>query len=259
DGLIQRGQIFGQIVIVVAGLAEQRGGENDWKVELLVGGAEAYEEVEYLIDDPIRTRAVAVDLVDDNDGIEAICKGFLGDEARLRHRAVDRIDQQQYRIHHRQHALDFTAEIGVTGGVDDVDAVIIPVDGGVFREDGNAAFALLIVRVHDPFGAHIASVQGAGLFQQLVDQRGFAVVNVGDDGDIAQFFDHKENLLRSMGRDASGSGQRKKPRIIPQGIGQKTYVIDATARPAWSPLSPFRTAVTASERLSLCFIILGAI
>jgi hypothetical protein len=27
--------------------------------------------------------------------------------------------------------------------------------------------------------------EGAGLAQQLVDQGGFAVVNVGDDGDIA--------------------------------------------------------------------------
>jgi hydrogenase maturation factor HypE len=28
------------------------------------------------------------------------------------------------------------------------------------------------------------------LLQQFVHQRGFAVVHVGDDGDIAEFFDH---------------------------------------------------------------------
>ena len=42
-------------------------------------------------------------------------------EAGLRHRAFDGIDQQQHAVDHRQHALDLAAEIGVPGRVDDVD------------------------------------------------------------------------------------------------------------------------------------------
>ena len=51
----------------------------------------------------------------------------------LRHRPVDRIDQQQYRIDHRQDPLDFAAEVGMAGRVDDVDLVILVTDRRRFR------------------------------------------------------------------------------------------------------------------------------
>ena len=44
---------------------------------------------------------------------------------------------------------------------------------------------------------HVAGAisQGAGLLQQLVHQGGLAVVNVGDDGDIAQAFNHRNGSV----------------------------------------------------------------
>ena len=36
--------------------------------------------------------------------------------------------------------------------------------------------------------------EGAGLLEELVDQRGLAVVDVGDDGDVAELLDHKGYL-----------------------------------------------------------------
>ena len=77
----------------------------------------------------------------------------------------------------------------MAGGVHDIDAVIVPFDRGILGQDGNAALALLVIAIHDQFRAFIATVKGAGLTQQLVNHRGFTMVNVGDDGDIAQFFD----------------------------------------------------------------------
>jgi hypothetical protein len=65
-------------------------------------------------------------LLIDDDRLEAHREGLLGHEARLRHRAVHRVDQQQHRVDHRQHALDLAAEVGVARGVDDVDAVAAP-------------------------------------------------------------------------------------------------------------------------------------
>ena len=53
-----------------------------------------------------------------------------------------RVDQQQHAVDHRQHALDLAAEVGVAGRVDDVDLVVLVVDGGVLRQDGDAALAL---------------------------------------------------------------------------------------------------------------------
>ena len=74
--------------------------------------------------------------------------------------------------------------------INDVDAVIVPLDGGVLGQNGNAALTFLVVGVHDALGAFIAAAQGAGLLQQLVDQSGFAVVNVGDNGNISEVLDH---------------------------------------------------------------------
>ena len=164
----------------------QRRGVDDREVELLVGGAELVEQVEGLVDHPVRAGAGAVDLVDDDDGLEAERQRLARDEARLRHRALDGIDQQQHAVDHRQHALDLAAEVGVARRVDDVDVGAVVVDGAVLGEDGDAALALQVVRVHHALGHLLVRGEGAGLAQQLVDERGLAVVDVGDDGDVAE-------------------------------------------------------------------------
>jgi hypothetical protein len=167
------------------GVAVQRRGVHHREVELLVGGAELVEQVEGLVQHPVGARAGAVDLVDDDDGLQALREGLARDEARLRHRPVHRVHQQQHRVHHGQHALNLAAEVGMTRGIHDVDAVIVPADRGVLGEDGDAALALEIVRVHDARAHLLVRGEGAGLLQELVHQRGLAVVDVGDDGDVA--------------------------------------------------------------------------
>ena len=98
------------------------------------------------------------------------------------------VNQQNHAIDHAQYALHFAAEIGVPGGIDDVDVVATVFDGGVFGENGNAAFFFEIVAVHHALVYLLVGAEGAGLAQKLVDQRGFAVVDVGDDGDVADLF-----------------------------------------------------------------------
>ena len=73
----------------------------------------------------------------------------------------------------------------MAGGIDDVDADVVPDDGGDFGEDGDAAFFFEIVAVERALGQRLMGREGAGLAQQLVDKRGFAMVNMGDDGDVA--------------------------------------------------------------------------
>ncbi len=158
---------------------------DNLEVQLLFGGAEVVEQVEDLIQNPVRTRARTVDLVDHDDRAQAGFEGLLGHETGLRHRAVLSVDQQQYGVDHRHHALYFTAEVGVAGGVDDVDAVVVPLDSGVLGQDGDAAFLFLVVGVHHALVVELTALQGAGLAQELVDQGSFAMVNVSNDGDVA--------------------------------------------------------------------------
>ena len=70
-------------------------------------------------------------------------------------------------------------------GVDDVDFDALILAGAVFGQDGDAALTLDIAGVHDTLGDLLVSAESTGLLQHLVDQGGFAVVNVGDDCHIA--------------------------------------------------------------------------
>ena len=58
-------------------------------------------------------------------------------------------------------------------------------DGGVLGQDRDAALALELVAVHGALGDALVRAERAALVQQRVDQRGLAVVDVRDDGDVA--------------------------------------------------------------------------
>ncbi len=194
-GVEQRGKIGADHAFFQRGPAVQAGGEDDGEVELLFGGAEFVEQVEGGVDDVIGAGAGAVDLVDDDDGFQAQRQRLLGDEAGLRHRAFDGIHQQQHAVDHRQHALHLTAEIGVAGGVDDVDVGALPLDRAVFRQDGDATLFFEIVAVHHALGHFLVLAEGAALAQQLVNHGGLAMVDVGDDGDVADLSGHWVPIL----------------------------------------------------------------
>src|SRR6185436_1766513 len=85
---------------------------------------------------------------------------------------------------------------GVPGGVDDVDAIVgavrgVVVDGTVFGEDRDATLAFERVGIHDQVVLaagelfELSGAEHARLHEHLVHQGGFAVVDVGDDGDVA--------------------------------------------------------------------------
>ena len=74
-------------------------------------------------------------------------------------------------------------------GVDQVEFVRLAVAARVGHAHGagldrDALFALEIHRI-EHLGDHLAAIDGAGLLQQAIGQGGLAVVDVGDDGEIA--------------------------------------------------------------------------
>ena len=133
---------------------------------------------------------VAVDFVDDDNRLGAGFQGLAQDEAGLGLRAVGGIDHQQHAVDHVHDALDFAAEIGVAGGIDDVDVVVLVFEGGVFGADGDALLPFQVHGIHDAFlgGDGLVGAKGARLFEQAIHQRGLAVVNMGDNRDVADMF-----------------------------------------------------------------------
>ena len=112
------------------------------------------------------------------------------DDPGLRQRAFARVDEEQHSVDHLQPALDLAAEVGVAGGVDDVDGRALEADRGVLRENRDALLALEVHRVHDPLAdrvlVRLVLGEGPGLPEHGVDEGGLAVVDVGDDRDVAK-------------------------------------------------------------------------
>ncbi len=157
---------------------------KDREVELLLAGVERGEQVEHLVDHLGRTCVRPVDLVDDDDRLQADLERLGDHEFGLRQRSLGGIDQHQRAVNHVEDALDLAAEIGMAGGVDDVDAGVLPLHRGCLRQNGDTALALQIVGVHGALRHLLVFPEGAGLLQQPVDEGGLAMVDVGDDGDV---------------------------------------------------------------------------
>ena len=163
------------------------GAVKDRKVELLIGGVERGEEIEHLVDDLARPRVGLVDLVDADDGFEPDLQRLADHELGLRHRPFGGVDQHDRPVDHRQNALDLAAEIGVAWRIDDIDANVLPHHRSRLGENGDAALAFEVVRIHHPFGDPLVVAKRAGLLQEAVDEGRLAMVDVGDDGDVAKF------------------------------------------------------------------------
>jgi len=95
------------------------------------------------------------------------------------------IHQQHDSVDDFQGPLHLAAEIAVTGGVHNVDFHALELDSGGFGQNGDAPFAFQLIRIHDPFDMRFVFPKYPALLQHGIDQGGFPVVHMGDDGDVA--------------------------------------------------------------------------
>jgi len=186
DHIEQRHHVRAQGIGFESGLAKQRRGIYAREVELLFARPEVVEEVEYCVDHSMGLRTIAVHLVDHEDGVQASRKGFLRHIPGLRHGPFNCVDEQQNRVDHRQNAFDLTAKIGVTRGIHDIDAIAAIFNRRVFGQYRDATLSFELIAVHDPIDFGIRQPKGARLLQQTIDQGGLAVIDVGNNCDIAK-------------------------------------------------------------------------
>ena len=165
-----------------------RGRVDDREVELAIVRAELDEQIEDLVDDFVRALLGAVDLVDHDDRLQPARQRLAEHEARLRHHALDRVDEQQHRVDHAHHALDLAAEVGVARRVDELDPHALVLDRRVLGVDRDAALALEVLAVHRALLDLLVDAEGAGLAQESIEQRRLAVIDVRNDGEVADVF-----------------------------------------------------------------------
>ena len=82
-------------------------------------------------------------------------------------------------------------------GVDDVDLHAFVGKRNVFSQNRDPTLFLDIARIQDPFALQLRLAELSTLPEQAINERCFAVVDVGDDDDISNVFtlSHKTALL----------------------------------------------------------------
>ena len=151
---------------------------------------ELLDHVEHLL----RAGVVAVDLVQHQDGRQMPGDGLGQDIPGLGQRSLGGVDQQHDAVDHGKGALDLAAEVGVARGVHQVDAGALPLDRRGLGEDRDTPLAFLVVRVHDAVDQLLVGSKDTGRAQHGVDERGLAVVDVGDERDGTEGVGHFRGL-----------------------------------------------------------------
>ena len=142
-----------------------------------------------LFGDAVAISRRKVYLVENRDNFVIRVDGVIDVCQRLRLDPLAGIDHQQRAFDSAHGAGDLVGEVHVAGRVDQVQHVVLAVLRGVVDPhglglDGDAALALDVhgikeLRLHVPFRDRV------GRLDQAVGERGFPVVDMGDDGEIA--------------------------------------------------------------------------
>src|SRR5687768_9794316 len=216
--LEQRPEIYRGLFHVHCRHTLTRGSVDDRRVELRRVGLELDKEIEHLVVNTHRVGSRTVDLVYDDNRSASELERLTQDESRLRHRSVESVDDEQHSVHHPKSALHLAAEIRMPRRINDVDLGAFPPHRSVLCEDGYSALALQGIGVHHAVHHDLIFAERSCLAQHLVDERGLAVVDVGDDGDVSDLLRglHSTEANRaeypSVGRSAS-TQQRMKDRV----------------------------------------------
>src|SRR5690606_13685633 len=214
-------------------------GDLEQRVDVEVGDlvvevrCEAEQEVVRLVDDLGDAGVVTVHLVDDDDHGQPGGERLAEHEASLGQRTLRGVHEQHHAIDHAQAALHLAAEVRVAGSVDDVDGHALGArsgsgvpDRGVLREDRDALLALQVAGVHGAFVDVSVIAEGAALPQHGVDEGGLAMVDMGDDGDVAQVWAHghdRDSSVRGTCADRRRSSVPAPVGCAPVGAG-RTYL-----------------------------------
>ena len=170
----------------------------------------------------LEVRAGTVQLVDEAHARNFILVRLAPHGFGLRLHAGHAVEAGHSAIEHTERTLDFNREVDVAGGVDDVDAVIVPEAGGCRRGDRDATLLLLLHPVHRRSAImHFADLVGlAGVIEDPLGRGGLAGVNMRHDADVAVFFERIIAGHAGYSRNAVGvfgirGLYRKRGRYVP--------------------------------------------
>mmetsp|Transcript_5914 Transcript_5914/g.16562 ORF Transcript_5914/g.16562 Transcript_5914/m.16562 type:complete len:439 (+) Transcript_5914:770-2086(+) len=235
DGLEQRLQIPCQVTRLVPGNATHTRRIHHRKITLLIASLQLAEQIEHRVDDVVRPCSWTVNLVHHDDHLFVQRQRLPQHKARLRHRTLDRIHQQQHAVRHVQHALHLPSEIRVPRGINDVNLLVLVRDGRVLRQNRDTTLALEIIGIHDTRLHRLIGAEHLGLLEHGINKGRLAVIDVGNDGNVAHVVIATGRvdlslLLHRGGTDADRRGMQPRPLLERScGNGQGARRLDCTS------------------------------
>ena len=162
-----------------------------------------------LLLDFVRLGRRQIHLVEHRHDLVIIVDRLIDIGERLRLDPLRSVDYQERAFAGGERAVDLVGEIDMAGRVDEIEHVILAVAGAVIeahglRFDGNAALALDIHGI-EHLVDHFARLERPGELDQAVGKRRFAVVDMGDDGEVADIGDgNRAHAAQITSAPASG-------------------------------------------------------
>jgi len=154
------------------------------------GGRLLADDLAHALDSAGEIGPFPVHFVDEQEPGQAVLVGGLPDLLGLELDAAHGIDDDEGRVSHAEAAARVHGEIGVAGGVQQVDPVPVPVDEGSRGADGDAALLFLGLPVHGGRAVVDApqAVRLSGHEEHGFGDRRLPGAAVSDDRDIAKGF-----------------------------------------------------------------------
>ncbi len=164
---------------------------------------------------PGRVGGGQIDLVEDGHDLEVVLDGLVAVGQGLGLNALGGVDQEHRPLAGGQRTAHLVAEVDVARGVDQVEGVVLPRHPDVLGLDGDPPLPLDVHGV-EVLLAHQAGVDRPGQLEDAVRQGRLAVIDVADDGEIADAVDGEHGTasvpkppeLRPAGRRCRGSRRR---------------------------------------------------
>ena len=144
------------------------------------------EHVLDLLDDAEEVGSQAIELVDEDDARYLGLVGITPVSFRLRFDAAGTAEDADAAVEHLERTVNLDGEVDVPGGVDDIQAVLVPLAAGRGRLDRDPALLLLLHEVGRGGAVmHFTDlVDLAGELEDAFGRRGFARVDVGKNADV---------------------------------------------------------------------------
>ena len=147
-------------------------------------GSIAAEELRHLVRSTVGVGGGEVDLVHDRHDLEVVLDREVGVCERLRLDSLRRVDHEHGPFAGLERARDLVGEVDVPGRVDQVQLMALPGNPHRLGLDRDPPLALEIHRIEQLL-AHVAVGDGVRELENPVGQGRLPVVDVGDDGEVA--------------------------------------------------------------------------